>query len=139
MLLLAGMLLFGVPAGCVAGALSIAWYSGQPFYELALGIAVVVMFGTSVAVVLVTFAAHLVGRMIASRRGAGESASVIVGYASAVVVGAAVVATAGFTLELYSAGNYLWPTVAALVAALVGCALALLLRNEPRVPVLPAD
>jgi hypothetical protein len=139
MLPFVGMLVLAVPTGCIAGALSIAWYSGQPFYELALGIAVALMFGTSIAVVVVTFAAYLAGRLIASRSGAGESAAVIVGYASAVVVGGAAVAVTGLTFEVYSAQNYLWPTVAALVAALLGGALGLLLRNEPRPVALPLD
>jgi hypothetical protein len=137
--LLAVMLVAGVVAGCIAGAFSMAWYVGEPFYELAVAFAVVFMFVVSVVVALVAFGTYVIGSRLAARSRVGDSWVVIIGFASAVVVGVLVVAVAALGLDWFSAENYLWPTVTALAGTLVGGALALLLRNEPSAITLPGD
>jgi hypothetical protein len=133
------MLVAAVTSGCIAGAFSMAWYAGEPFYELAVLFAVVSMFVVSVIVTLLTFTAYVLGRNLAARSSAGDSWAVIAGFTSAAVVGVLVVTVAATTLDWFSAENYLWPTASALGGALVGGALALLLRNEPRVITLTVD
>jgi hypothetical protein len=49
------------------------------------------------------------------------------------------VAVAALSHDWFSAENYLWPTTTALAGTLVGGAVALLLRNEPRIPMPSLD